>query len=88
MMDHQIEHEKKLMMPGAGQYETNLSTFGGSRIEGGAPNNFVLMRNDRQVAPFSSTLSRFKSEVPESLVNPLGPNNYDVSVNDLFIICK
>jgi len=32
-----------------------------SRIEGGAPNNFVLMRNDRQVAPFQSTLTRFKA---------------------------
>ena len=33
----------------------NLSSF---RIEGGAPNNFLLMKNDRLVAPFKSTVPK------------------------------
>jgi len=31
------------------------------KIEGGAPNNFLLMKNDRQRAPFNSTVNRFST---------------------------
>jgi len=34
-------------------------TIAKQKIEGGAPNNFLLMKNDRQRAPFNSTVHRF-----------------------------
>lgn len=32
--------------------------MGHGQIEGGAPNNFLLMRNDRLAAPFGSTVKK------------------------------
>lgn len=36
-------------------------TMAQQKIEGGAPNNFLLMKNVRQRAPFNSTVHRFQT---------------------------
>jgi hypothetical protein len=38
--------------------------MGKQPIQGGAPNNFLLMKNEKLVAPFQSTVTRFKSQEP------------------------
>ncbi len=47
-----------------GQYETHQHGIGKPLTTGGAPNNFLLMKNERLVAPFQSTVTRFKSQEP------------------------
>ena len=39
--------------------------IGKSQIQGGAPNNFLHMKNERLVAPFQSTVTRFRSQDPD-----------------------
>ena len=47
----------KLNTPSVCHYDEprNIGSFS---IEGGAPNNFLLMKNDRLVAPFHSTVPK------------------------------
>ena len=52
-----------------GQYEPVNSGIGKTSTQGGAPNNFLLMKNERLVAPFQSTVTRFKSQEPEKSTN-------------------
>ena len=47
----------KLNTPSVGQYDESRN-IGSYSIEGGAPNNFLLMKNDRLVAPFQSTVPK------------------------------
>jgi hypothetical protein len=47
-------------MPSVGFYEVEVGNMANNKITGGAPNNFLLMRNEKHVAPFNSTVSRFK----------------------------
>ena len=49
-----------------GQYQNDIP-FGHQMIQGGAPNNFILMKNEKQVAPFNSTVGRFKNSNQKSL---------------------
>ena len=55
-IQHEVNHAVKLNYPAANQYEDEHLKIGGFNIEGGAPNNFLLMKNDRQRAPFNSTV--------------------------------
>jgi len=47
----------KRNMPCAGEYD-DPRQLGKIKIEGGAPNNFLLMKNERQSAPFNSTVQK------------------------------
>ena len=62
-IENELNHAAKLDYPGMAKYKSNnWDTIGQQRIEGGAPNNFLLMKNDRQRAPFNSTVHRFLLE--------------------------
>ena len=59
-IEKEVSHAAKLNYPGFNQYNANeWDTLAQEKIEGGAPNNFLLMKNDRQRAPFNSTVHRF-----------------------------
>ena len=53
---------KKVQIGHVGQYETQIVGVGKNPTQGGAPNNFLLMKNERLVAPFQSTVTRFRSQ--------------------------
>ena len=62
LIENEINYAQKINYPGMTKYEANdWQTIGHQKIEGGAPNNFLLMKNDRQRAPFNSTVNRFSS---------------------------
>ena len=68
LIEDEVSHASKLAYPGVQHYTANeWDTIGQQKIEGGAPNNFLLMKNDRQRAPFNSTVHRF-SNVTHSYV--------------------
>lgn len=54
---NQLTSLSKDKMPSATQYNP-FRSFGSVALEGGAPNNFLLMKNDRLVAPFGSTVQK------------------------------
>jgi hypothetical protein len=60
-----MESNIKFHWPAAGQYE-NKDQLGQFKLSGGAPNNFLLLKNNKFSAPFSSTVNRFGSEAPKS----------------------
>lgn len=49
--------EVKKCAPDFGSYE-ETRTIGSIKVEGGAPNNFLLLRNDKLAAPFGSTVKK------------------------------
>ena len=55
-IQREVNNAVKLNYPAANQYDNEHLKIGGFSIEGGAPNNFLLMKNDRQRAPFNSTV--------------------------------
>ena len=50
-VDAGVTRARKASLPVVGQYEESRQ-IGNLSVEGGAPNNFLLMKNDRLVAPF------------------------------------
>lgn len=43
----EVNHAVKLNYPDAGKYNDDHNKIGNTMIEGGAPSNFLLMKNDR-----------------------------------------
>jgi hypothetical protein len=66
--DPKLEQNIKFHWPAAGQYE-NKDQIGQFKLTGGAPNNFLLLKNNKTSAPFSSTVSRFGPAAPKILDN-------------------
>ena len=60
-IQNELNHAAKLNYPGMNAYTgaNEWDTISQMKIEGGAPSNFLLMKNDRQRAPFNSTVHRF-----------------------------
>lgn len=78
--DPQLDKHMKFNWPTAGQYEEKKS-FGSFTLQGGAPNNFLLLKNNKSAAPFQSTVPRFVSETPKCMANELGPGQYSTARN-------
>ena len=53
-----LNYPSMVAYSGANEWDTIAQ----QKIEGGAPSNFLLMKNDRQRAPFNSTVHRFLLE--------------------------
>ncbi len=53
----QLSHDLKRGVPSIGTYEESR-LIGREQIEGGAPNNFLLLKNDKLSAPFGSTVKK------------------------------
>ena len=66
--DPKLDSAIKFHWPAAGQYEER-DQFGAFSLQGGAPNNFLLLKNNKSAAPFQSTVPRFSSEKPKCLQN-------------------
>lgn len=49
--DPKLEKHLKFNWPAAGHYEETQS-FGAFTLQGGAPNNFLLLKNNKSAAPF------------------------------------
>lgn len=62
LFENELNQIKKTQVGMVGQYETQIDKVGKGPTQGGAPNNFLLMKNERLVAPFQSTVTRFKSQ--------------------------
>lgn len=75
-------HDKHLKFhwPAAGHYEER-ATFGAFTLQGGAPNNFLLLKNNKSAAPFQSTVPRFVADTPKCMTNELGPGQYTTAGN-------
>ena len=60
-IEKEVNHAAKLNYPGMMAYSgaNEWDTISQQKIECGAPPNFLLMKNDRQRAPFNSTVHRF-----------------------------
>ena len=68
-IEKEVTEAVKLNYPGMSHYKADeWDTITQQKIEGGAPNNFLLMKNDRQRAPFNSTVHRFSSLVRNNIV--------------------
>ena len=78
--DSKLKQHEKFHWPAAGQYEENRSLAGFS-LQGGAPNNFLLLKYNKSAAPFQSTVPRFVEERPKALTNDLGPGEYTTNHN-------
>jgi hypothetical protein len=76
--DAKLESHLKYNWPAAGQYEEKAQ-FGSFTLQGGAPNNFLLLKNNKSAAPFQSTVPRFASEAPKCMKSELGPGAYSTS---------
>lgn len=76
--DAKLESHLKYNWPAAGQYEEKAQ-FGSFTLQGGAPNNFLLLKNNKSAAPFQSTVPRFASEAPKCMKSELGPGSYSTS---------
>ena len=63
LLEDNIKKASRVQAGAPGQYEPSM-TMGKQPIQGGAPNNFLLMKNEKLVAPFQSTVTRFKSQEP------------------------
>jgi len=61
LIEDELKLVKKTDAAAVGQYEPQLAGIGKNLTQGGAPNNFLLMKNERLVAPFQSTVTRFRS---------------------------
>eukprot|EP00347_Sterkiella_histriomuscorum_P018631 403344779 len=59
-LDQNLSYHIKQQSPADGQYNSSQG-LAHSFIQGGAPNNFLLMKNEKRQAPFQSTVNRFKS---------------------------
>jgi hypothetical protein len=46
-MEQHIQRHQKLNYPDMNAYTSEVNNIGTLKIEGGAPNNFLLMKNDR-----------------------------------------
>ena len=77
--DDKLESNIKFHWPAAGQYETNKSSLGSFKLQGGAPNNFLLLKNTKSAAPFTSTVPRFQEERRHQ--SSLGPGQYSTNNN-------
>lgn len=60
LIEDDINRVLKTQSGHVAQYELDLKDIGRPPVSGGAPNNFLLMKNERLVAPFQSTVTRFK----------------------------
>jgi len=78
--DPKLEANLRFHWPAAGQYEDKES-FGSFTLQGGAPNNFLLLKNNKSAAPFQSTVPRFVLERPKCMKNELGPGQYSTASN-------
>ena len=58
-MDRDLKYTLKQNLPSATQYIESRE-FGMKPADGGAPNNFLLMRNDKLCAPFNSTCKKLE----------------------------
>jgi len=58
--DTKLDSNIKFHWPAVGQYDENRS-FASLKLQGGAPNNFLLLKNNKSAAPFQSTVARFSS---------------------------
>lgn len=63
LLKDNIKKAARAQVAAPGQYEPSMM-MGKQPIQGGAPNNFLLMKNEKLVAPFQSTVTRFKSQEP------------------------
>jgi len=57
--DAKLEQNIKFHWPAAGQYDTKGKNIGQQTLQGGAPNNFLLLKSNKSAAPFTSTVPRF-----------------------------
>lgn len=81
-LDAQLRELQKKQQPGVGHYgvERDMAAF---QITGGAPNNFLLMRNEKVQAPFSTTVKRFQGDKTDNnqrkfcLLSEIGPGAYN-----------
>jgi hypothetical protein len=53
----QIQNEVKRGGPSIGSY-AEVRQIGRNSIDGGAPSNFLLLKNDKLAAPFGSTVKK------------------------------
>ena len=57
--DSKLESNIKFHWPAAGQYDAKGMEIGQPSLQGGAPNNFLLLKSNKSAAPFTSTVPRF-----------------------------
>ncbi len=69
VIEEELKNNLKHQAAVVGQYETAITAIGKTSTQGGAPNNFLLMKNERLVAPFQSTVTRFRSQDPDKSTN-------------------
>ena len=68
--DSKLESNIKFHWPAAGQYDNAKGPeIGQQSLQGGAPNNFLLLKSNKSAAPFTSTVPRFQSTNAKSLQN-------------------
>ena len=61
-IEKEVAGALKRNYPGMTHYMADKwDTLAQQKLEGGAPNNFILMQNDRLYAPFNSSVGRFSN---------------------------
>lgn len=60
-LDEELHRNQKQGIPCVGHYEQDFLNMSNNIISGGAPNNFLLMRNEKQVVPFNMSATRFRT---------------------------
>lgn len=71
-----IKQTTKFAPPGVGWYENEFGNMSVNKIQGGAPNNFMLMRNEKTVVPFQSKVTRFNTSDNDIHNMSIGPGTY------------